>query len=222
MSQESSNVFDEIYYSGMNIVDQIKIAYSSPKRCVNSYWCLIPMILLILITIIMVLWIYYCFARVLQTCCCFSCCKPGPSYVQTKPTVVVQPTVVPSYPMCVYKETPWTPPDMKTRCKEPSYYHHPPLKPMMQWSSPCRKKLLKNYSEPCQTPPTRMSYNESYQDFSPDLPLELSYLYDKENIDNYRTHYEVESPSQNDRKSSAHRQHLSEFSINSIFGYSKI
>ncbi|KAG4302351.1 hypothetical protein PCK1_001333 [Pneumocystis canis] len=214
---DSTNIFDEMYYSGMNILDQIKIAYSSPKRCLNSYWCLIPMILLLLITIIIVLSLYYCFARIIQTCCCcFSCCRPGASFVQTKPTVVVQPTVVPSYPMYVYKETPWMSQETKAQYRQTNNYK-PPLKYMTQWSSPCRKKLLKNDQEICRTPPVRTSYNESYHDFSPDLPLELSNLYDKENLDNYGTNYEVESPSRNDIKPVCHRQHLSEFSINSIF-----
>ncbi|KAG5436933.1 hypothetical protein PCANB_001343 [Pneumocystis canis] len=143
---------------------------------------------------------------------------PGASFVQTKPTVVVQPTVVPSYPMYVYKETPWMSQETKAQYRQTNNYK-PPLKYMTQWSSPCRKKLLKNDQEICRTPPVRTSYNESYHDFSPDLPLELSNLYDKENLDNYGTNYEVESPSRNDIKPVCHRQHLSEFSINSIFGY---
>ncbi|KTW30403.1 uncharacterized protein T551_01686 [Pneumocystis jirovecii RU7] len=241
-----TNIFETAYHAGVEVIEQIKVAYSTPKNCVSSYWCLIPMILLILIGIIMLLSIYYYFMTIIRTCCCCFLCKPVGRFARAEPAVVVQPTVVPSYPVYSYKDygykdygngdyypknyvsrdfPSWKPHKAEIRHRTDACYDSSPkcmLDPMLPQKSPRRKKLLEFGKQKSQVLPADVSCDEMSCHFSSDLPLELSSVYDKENSRDFWENYEVESPKDADKQVS-HRKHLSEFSVNSIFGcYSDI
>ncbi|KAG4304208.1 hypothetical protein PORY_002389 [Pneumocystis oryctolagi] len=234
-----TTVLDSAYNTGAEILDQIKNAYSSPKNCVNSYWCLIPAILLSLIGIIMLLSIYYYFMTILRSCCCCFLCKPVRRFVRPEPTVVVQPTVIPSYPAYPHNSygckdyyckgydskelPPWTPHNAEIynseiHHKKANVHYNSPPERVLDSIPPQRsshKKLLESNKH---VSPMNIFYDEIPRDFSSDKPLESSSIYDKENSRDFWTDYEVESPIKDDKKYTCHRRHLSEFSINSIFG----
>ncbi|KAG5519532.1 hypothetical protein PMAC_001687 [Pneumocystis sp. 'macacae'] len=238
----NTNIFETAYHASVDIIEQIKIAYSTPKNCVSSYWCLIPMILLILIGIVMLLSIYYYFVTIVRTCCCCFLCKPSTRFARAEPTVVVQPAVIPSYPVYSYKDyghrnygyddhyfknygskdfSAWRPHKAEIRHRTDACYDSPSksmLNPVFPQKSPSEKKLLEFDKQTSRVLPADISYDEMSCHFSSDLPLELSSIYDKENSRDFWENYEVESPSKDSDKQISHRKHLSEFSVNSIFG----
>lgn len=217
-SNESKNVFEGVYYSSKEMIDQIKDAYSSPRNCVHSYWCLIPMILLILLGIFLLLVIYYFFMNIIKSCCCCCfLCKPT-RYVRSQPTVLVQPAMVPPppppYPVYSYKEPVWHPAIADIRQRDTDMYYDSPPKRIMQPSPPrkssWRKKSKRNKKQ-FHLVPRERAYSV--------LTMNSNNLENKENLGDFWVDFEVESPSKEEIQSIHDREYLSELSSNSNFSY---
>ncbi|KTW26464.1 hypothetical protein T552_02943 [Pneumocystis carinii B80] len=202
MTSNNSNVFDGLYYSSKDTIDKIKQAYSSPKECVNSYWCLIPMILLILFGIFILLVIYYFIMNIIRSCCCCCfLCKPT-RYVKSQPTVLVQPTLVPQYPV-------WYQEPIDPHRRMDMYYDTSPKytpKPMPQ-RSPWKKKRLENKKMHL------ISNKRNIENYNYDVKD----IKDKENSMHFYTNFEVESPTKEENVMADSREYLSELSFNSNY-----
>ncbi|EMR09448.1 hypothetical protein PNEG_02390 [Pneumocystis murina B123] len=203
-SNGSKNVFEGLYHSSKDTIDQIKQAYSSPKECVHSYWCLIPMIFVILFGIFILLVIYYFLMNIIRSCCCCCfLCRPS-TYARSQPTVLVQPTVVPQYPV-------WYPERMDDHQRMDMYYHSLPkhtAKPLPQ-RSPWRKKELENNKK------MHLIFNKKNPE---NFHYGVNNLESKENFGEFWADFEVESPKENNVLVDS-REYLSELSVNSNYSY---
>ncbi|QSL66555.1 hypothetical protein MERGE_000935 [Pneumocystis wakefieldiae] len=199
-SNESRNVFDGIYYSGKDTIDQIKQAYSSPRECVHSYCEWVHGIHLDKATVLL---IYYFLMNIIRSCCCCCyLCRPS-TYTRSRPTVLVQPAVVSQYPV-------WYPERMDPYQKKDMYYDPFPehaVKSLPQ-NSPWKRTELENNRQ------VLLAYNK-------EIPRSHHYITNdfesKKDSGNFWSNYHEDISKENVLVDSG--EYLSGVSVNSNYSY---